>query len=44
LKVIPTFPNTFFSAPWHCGQTVSASSVKACTMSNWWPQSLQRYS
>jgi hypothetical protein len=41
LKTTPTAPKTLRSLPPHWGQTVSESSVKACTMSNLWSHSVQ---
>jgi len=43
LKLMPTVPKTFFSWPWHSGQTVSESSLKSWWTSNLWPQLLHAY-
>jgi hypothetical protein len=43
LKTTPTALNTLRSLPLHSGQTVSESSLKLCTVSKKWPQSVQEY-
>ena len=44
IDAMPTLPKTFFSVPPHSGHSRRDSSLKDWTISNWWSQSLQRYS